>query len=216
MTGLDAVKAATWPLHKQAERSGVIADILAGRASRTAVALLLRNLLAVYETLDCSAAGHPALARSSFLSAGYRLLASGREPSVLAPATAYAERIRSSGHPALLAHAYVRYLGDLNGGLIIRRRLIACLGAEAEKLELHAYPGIADLEAFRRDYRARLDEAVRGAGTDAVAEEAKIAFRMSIELSEAVRTAASATDVPPIDGRAPPGRDKDRGLPRSG
>jgi hypothetical protein len=37
--GLDAIKAATRDLHTTAERAGIIADILAGRASRGGVAL---------------------------------------------------------------------------------------------------------------------------------------------------------------------------------
>ena len=65
MSDLAAIKVATWALHTQAERSGVIADILAGRASRFEVALLLRNLLPVYQMLDASPYGGPALARVS-------------------------------------------------------------------------------------------------------------------------------------------------------
>jgi hypothetical protein len=41
--GLDAIKAATWKLHTPAEPSGVLAEILARRATRLGVALVLHN-----------------------------------------------------------------------------------------------------------------------------------------------------------------------------
>ena len=75
MMGLDGVKAATWHLHKQAEQSGIIADILNGQATRLGVALLLRNLLPVYQVLDASIFGHPILARSAMIEADLRVLA---------------------------------------------------------------------------------------------------------------------------------------------
>ncbi|HQT77511.1 MAG: hypothetical protein B7Z80_18265 [Rhodospirillales bacterium 20-64-7] len=189
MSGLDAVKAATWDLHTKAERSGIIAEILAGRASRPGVALLLRNLLPVYEALDTSPAGHPVLARTASVRAGLHTLSPDHDPPLLPAAAAYADHVRTADRAGLLAHAYVRYLGDINGGLLMQRRLVACLGGLADALTLHLYPDIPDLPAFRRAYRQTLDDAVRELDLDSVIEGARRAFAINIELAEAVQAA---------------------------
>jgi heme oxygenase len=115
----DAVKAATGDLHTQAERFGIITDILTGRATRFGVALLLRNLLPAYRVLDTSLFGVPALARPAAIEADLHILSPSVELPLLAEGSFYAEQICRAGQgggPGLIAHAYVRYLGDLNGG----------------------------------------------------------------------------------------------------
>lgn len=188
--GLDAVKAATWALHTQAERSGIIADIIAGRAGRIGVALLLRNLLPVYQVLDASSFATPALERAAAITADLRVLSLDAEPPLLPQALAYADRVHHAvqGNGAeLIAHAYVRYLGDLNGGQILKRRLLACLGDTASKLKVLDYPMLANKAHFTHTYRERLDRSVRAAGADMVAREALVAFQLNIALSEAIQ-----------------------------
>ncbi len=190
---LDAIKAATWGLHTKAERTGIIADIVAGRASRLGVALLLRNLLPVYEALDGSLLGHPVLVRCAVIEADLRLLSPYAELPLLAEGAAYAEQVRCAAAgdgEALIAHAYVRYLGDLNGGQILKRQLVRCLGELAHDLRFHDYPGLEDRRAFAQAYRDELDTAVRGARFDDLVREAVTVFEMNIALSEAVRAAA--------------------------
>ena len=187
--GLDAIKAATWDLHTRAERSGIIADILAGRASRYGVVLLLRNLLPVYQALDRSAVGHPALARSEAIEADLRVLAPGGDVPLLPEGVAYAERVGDAGE-GLIAHAYVRYLGDLNGGRIMQRRLAACLGEVADAISFHDYPALVELPDFMRLYRQEMDRAVQAATVAVVEREAVVAFEMNIGLSNAVKAYA--------------------------
>jgi heme oxygenase (biliverdin-producing, ferredoxin) len=187
---LDAVKAATWHLHVQAERSGVIADIIAGRASARGMALLLRGLLPVYQVLDASPFGHPALARAAAIEADLRVLAPGVEVPLLPQGAAYAERVGVAGE-ALIAHAYVRYLGDLNGGPVLQRCLTHNLDAPLPRLLFNDYPGTADRAAFTRDYRATLDRVVQAREWEPILRETLIAFEMTIALSEAARAAAS-------------------------
>lgn len=191
--GLDEVKAATWELHGRAERGGVIAAILAGRATRFGVALLLRNLLPVYEALDGSRLGIPALARVAAIQADLRALAPSGELTLLPEGVAYAERVLwVAGGDGLIAHTYVRYLGDLNGGSIIQRRLVACLGDVAGTLTFHDYPLLEDKSAFTRLYREELDRAVRVGSLQTVTRESMVAFEMNIALSEAVERAMVA------------------------
>ena len=195
MTGLDAVKAATWKLHTTAERSGIIAEILAGRADRFSVALLLRNLLPIYKVLDSSVFGHPALVRSSAIEADLQVLAPNENLPLLPEGVTYGERVRQAATEGdasgLLGHAYVRYLGDLNGGLIMKRRLVACLGEIAQNLAFHEYPDLADKARFSREYRMELDRGVRAADLDLVVQEASVAFEMNIMVSEAVQKYAA-------------------------
>ena len=194
MSGLDAVKAATWSWHVRAERSGIIADILAGRATRFGVALLLRNLLPVYQVLDATCFGLPPLVRSAAIQADLLVLMSNADLPLLVEATAYADLVHAAAEgdgTRLIAHAYTRYLGDLNGGLIMKRRLINCLGELARRLTFHDYPLLKDISAFARSYRVDLDLAVREAVFDLIAAEAITAFKLNIALSEAVRTRAS-------------------------
>ena len=194
MSGLDAVKAATWSWHARAERSGIIADILAGQATRFSVALLLRNLLPVYQALDATRFGLPQLVRSTAIQKDLLVLGSDADLPLLAEATAYADLVHAAAKgdgSRLVAHAYVRYLGDLNGGLIMKRRLIGCLGEEVRRLTFHDYPLVKDVAAFTQAYRMDLDLAVRSAIFDLVEAEAVMAFKLNIALSEAVRAKAA-------------------------
>jgi len=189
MNSLDAVKAATWPLHAQAERSGIVADIIAGQATPRGVGLFWRNLLPVYRVLDATSLCRPGLARSAALEADLLILG----PSdVLPEARAYAERIERAELPALIGHAYVRYLGDLNGGRIMQKRLQVCLGPLAERLTFHLYPAIPDLAGFAADYRLQLDRLARSVAIEAVAAAATEAFALNIALSQAVHRLAIA------------------------
>jgi heme oxygenase len=187
MTSLDDIKAATWPLHREAERSGIVAAILAGTATREGVALLWRNLLPVYQALDATSFGLPALVRSDAIEADLAILAPDADLPLLPEAAEYAARVRSADAGRLIAHAYVRYLGDLNGGLLLQRKLTASLGVAP--LAFHAFPGIADPRAFAAAYRAGLDQALAAADGEAVLAEAVAAFTLNIALSRAVAAA---------------------------
>jgi heme oxygenase (biliverdin-producing, ferredoxin) len=193
MIGLDAIKAATWELHVKAERSGIIADIIAGRASRPGLALLLRNLLPVYQVLDHSPYARPALARSAAIAADLQRLSPDAEPPLLAEGQAYALRVRHAAKDdgnRLIAHAYVRYLGDLNGGQLMKRRLMRALGGAEGSLTAFDYPGLPDTRAFSRTYREELDQAARSANLETLVQEALAAFALNIALSDAVKTIA--------------------------
>ncbi len=206
-TGLaDRLWAQTEPLHRQAERSGIFRDLLRGQASPRAYALLLRNLLPVYETLERSLGdlassaivgplARPEVFRAAALRADLDHL-DGTGLPLLDSARRYAGRIDEAarnGGTLLVAHAYVRYLGDLNGGQILKRLLGRHLGLGPESLAFYDFPG-ADASVLAEDYRTAIDTA--GAAIDPVGpviEEAGSAFRLTIALSEDVRDEASRT-----------------------
>jgi len=126
------LKAATATQHRRVERSPFMSLLLAGELPRTQYVLLLHNLQALYGNLEPALlhhAAHPALAplqlhrlfRSESLAHDQAALyrACDPPPELLPTMVAYVTRLGELGRmtPVLLtAHAYVRYLGDLNGG----------------------------------------------------------------------------------------------------
>ena len=186
MSVLDKVKQATWGLHTQAERTGVVAAIISGLATQQQIALYWRNLLPVYQALEAANRVPPELARVDALTTDLEVLAPGQRLPVLPAAEAYASRIRAAGPAGQVAHAYVRYLGDLNGGRIMRRRLDACLGDMAGSLRFHDFPAISDLRDYATEYRAWLDRQVADMPAEHVVDEAMQAFRLNIALAEDV------------------------------
>ncbi len=134
-------------MHRRVERSAFMASLLRGQIDRKRYAGLLRNLQALYGALEEALTRHaatpgvaplvmPELFRSRAIAADLQLLAGDDAASAapLARATQqYVERLRelSTAKPGLLvAHAYVRYLGDLNGGQVLRRVVARKLGLE--------------------------------------------------------------------------------------
>ncbi len=192
---LASLRAATRALHAEAERSGFVRELLAGRATREVYVLWLRNLWTAYATLErrLTEQGHAALAdtrvmRASALAADLQTLRGPRwrdELPLLPAGRAYAAAIEQASGARLAAHAYVRYLGDLNGGRVLARVVARSLGLDAAALRFYAFD--TEPAALERAYRAALIQAGGGAGAwAAAAEEAASAFRHNIALSEAV------------------------------
>ncbi len=207
--GIDAaplvqLRQRTQSLHRAAERSGVIAALLRGTATRDQYALLLRNLLPAYRALEAGLLRHqktpgvglivePFIFRSAALEADLTALVGSdwSDNLPLLPAGLNYESAvitAAEGTGALLiAHAYVRYLGDLNGGQILHRLLSRQLDLGAASLNFYEFPAVPDLEAFRGHYAAAIDRAVlETCEIERVLTEAETAFRLNIALSNAV------------------------------
>jgi heme oxygenase (biliverdin-producing, ferredoxin) len=202
---LDAFRLRTGALHVEAERSGIISEILHGRASRGGYALLLRNLLPIYVTMEDALERHrgtptigrlarPELYRTPAIAADIRILSEGgAELPLLAEAVDYADAVLTASGglgSRLVAHAYVRYFGDLSGGQIMKRLLMKSLGLPAAVLAFYEFPTIGDIGA----YKIAFSEAIERVGDDlddfeAVVEEAARAFELNIKLSIALQDA---------------------------
>lgn len=207
----DLLRERTRTAHAEAERSGIVRDLLRGQATREGYALYLRNLLPAYAALE-DAIEHrraePAIAPLA-IPAVYRLQAIEADlTALLGPGwrltlpllpegAAYADRIARVAHedPArLIAHAYTRYLGDLNGGQTLKALLARTLGLTDTALAFHEFSFTAGLAALRADMRAAIDRAGQAAGNpSAVVEEGERAFGCNIAVSIAVRAAAPRT-----------------------
>jgi heme oxygenase len=204
---LEALRERTRDLHTQAERSGIIADILHGRAPRDGYVLLLRNLLPVYQTLEQQLTRwawspimgpfiRPELARAGSIENDLQVLSTGVPAGSVLPATAkYVNAILQASEDngrRLIAHAYARYLGDLSGGQIVKRLLARSLDLPPAALSFYDFSAISDIATFKSEYRAAIDRA--GDESDdfvAIVEEGALAFRLNIELSIALQIEAA-------------------------
>ena len=202
---LGALRHRTAALHVEAERSGIIAEILQGRAGRAGYALLLRNLLPVYSTMEDALERHrgapvighisrPELYRTPAIAADLRILSEDlAELPLIAEAVDYADAVlRASYGPGslLVAHAYARYLGDLSGGQIMKRLLMKSPGLPASALAFYDFSAISDIAAYKADLRGAIERAGDDIDDfDAIVEEGAKAFDLNIKLSVALQDA---------------------------
>lgn len=202
------LKAETRSLHTLAERSGVMADLMQGRLSLPRYCALLRNLQAIYEALEAGLDDHPAdsrlwrpeLRRLPALEQDLDELHPGdwRTDEPLAPAAqAYVERLTGLAARApglLLAHAYLRYLGDLHGGQILARliqRRFDLPGEGGSGTAFYAFGAPAAVEQLKHDFRAGLDALpLPPAQADAFVAEACEAYRLHRRLFEELQAPA--------------------------
>lgn len=188
----------TRTLHVDAERSPFMSVLLRGRMERAAYAALLLNLHAIYDAMEPALtrhAAHPALAP-------LELVALARMPSLredlarvadpsdatsdLRPAALrYVARLHEldADRPELLlAHAYVRYLGDLSGGQMLRGIVARSPGlAPHAGTAFYEFGDAASASTLAAAFRASLDRAVVD-DLEAVVAEAQLAFRWHREL----------------------------------
>jgi heme oxygenase len=165
---------ATADVHEAAERSPFVTALVEGEVPRPQFSRFVRQLHAVYSVLEEAVAASsdpalapflaPELARVEALTADLEFLAGvgWREELATLPATeAYCERMRArcfdwSG--GLLAHHYVRYLGDLSGGQILGRVVTRVYELpDGRGSSAYRFEAIASPKRFKDRYRAHLD-----------------------------------------------------------
>lgn len=208
-TGLGhQLKTATATMHRRVERTAFMTSLLRGQIDRQRYAGLLHNLQALYGALEDALAHHaatplvapvviPELFRSRAIAADLQALAGAealtRVP--LARATQqYVERLRqlSAARPGLLvAHAYVRYLGDLNGGQALRRVVARNLALTGNTGTLfYDFGDGATQQRLVQCFRAGLEAvAVQLKDAQALTDEALSAFERHEQLFEELAVA---------------------------
>lgn len=197
----ERLRLGTRELHLAAERCGLMAALLGGRIQRGAYLQLLRNLHALYAVLETALArrqaepawevlADPVLHRTAALAADLLHLHGPGWPEDLPltdAAAAYADRLQQladEASPALAAHAYVRYLGDLHGGQVLRRRVGLALGLAGDTgLAFYAFGPDEGLPALRAALRQALGSLpLSAAQQQAVVDEARWGFKQHIRL----------------------------------
>ena len=92
----------------------------------------------------------------------------------------------------LLAHAWVRYLGDLSGGVIVGRIVGQSLALPSDAMQFYAFPSIADPRVAASEWRTALDAARLDADAQqGIIEEAVDGFRRHIALFRALASPGS-------------------------
>ncbi|MBB3675128.1 heme oxygenase (biliverdin-producing) [Modestobacter versicolor] len=200
-TGFAArLRTATQADHTAAEGSAFVDDLLSGRLPRTAYAALLAQTHLVYDVLEQAVAAqarvpevqpflHPGLVRLPSLAADLEHLLgpAWREALVPLPATQrYVDRLREVAFdsPArLVAHHYLRYLGDLSGGQVIRRLVGRAYGLELDGVRFHVFDALGKAKPFKDAYRAALDAAPwTPEEQDQLIAEVAVGYRLNAEL----------------------------------
>lgn len=168
------VRIATDPAHSDAEGSQFMSQLLDGKLPAEAYIALLSQQWFIYRDLEASGralAGNPvvdpflhdSLLREAALEQDleFHLGPEWRSKISALPATErYAARLRevSPEWPAgFVAHHYLRYLGDLSGGQIIRRIMERTYGYETDGVRFYIFDEIAKPKPFKDDYRAAMD-----------------------------------------------------------
>ncbi|MFF5322744.1 heme oxygenase (biliverdin-producing) [Janibacter hoylei] len=173
-----ALRTETASAHDDAEGSAFVEQLMAGLACRPAFVALVAQQLVIYRALEevlwTHYADHPfvapvldhrldrvaALERDMALLCGEDVdgrLAAG-DIHVVPAAVDYAAQLREQHTPeSMLAHHYVRYLGDLSGGQIIARMVQRHYGIDPAGLNFYHFEQIPKPKPYKDAYRAALD-----------------------------------------------------------
>jgi heme oxygenase len=201
----DAVKDASWNAHEHAEHSRFMQDLLAGRLDRERYADLVAQQYFAYQVLEAATlamqdhphAGpftYPELRRMPALEADLSDLLGPDWADLVAPTpatTAYCERLRATCFEwagGFVAHHYVRYMGDLSGGQVIRRIVERTYDLDGhEGTRFYVFDQIDDLKAFKEQYRQQLDAATWSPEEkERILEEVLVAYRLNTEVLDSL------------------------------
>lgn len=198
MTGFALeLRKSTATAHRDAESTGFLSRLAAGAVPVAGFAALAGQHYLIYRELEeagrrlradpvAGALVDAALDRLPALQNDLREL-HGRgwagRVTALPATTRYTERLRTrcgDWPGGFIAHHYVRYLGDLSGGLMLEPALRSSYGAGTS---FYVFDRIPDPRAYKDTYRARLDalpyppeELAR------VAAEAAVAYQLNIDV----------------------------------
>lgn len=175
------LKEHTATAHENTETSAFMSQLLSGKLSKEAVAIYTAQLWHVYSALEPAirAARHtPEIAavydanleRTEQLEQDLYYFYGAQwkdEVEPLAATKDYVARIHklassadnpgAAASPELLAHHYVRYMGDIAGGQVIARRVADFYGVAAEGLNFYDFSAIGKIPPYRERYRAGVD-----------------------------------------------------------
>lgn len=181
--------------HRDAEGSGFMRCFVKGAMDRGTYAHYLSVLKVVYDSLEKqieSKKDHPAvrpvrfteLYRSKSLEADLAFFGEPGTGQKSSAGKVYADRIAevASNAPHLLpAHAYVRYLGDLSGGQILKRIAQKMFDLqEGVGSAFYEFPAVTDINGFKNGFREALDNLpISPEEADALVKEASMAFSLN-------------------------------------
>lgn len=200
--------------HTMAENTAYMKCFLKGIVEREPFRKLLANLYFVYSTLEAELSQHrnhpiisliyfPELHRQEKLAADLAYYYGENWQEEISPSPAgqvYVDRIKeiSNTEPALLvAHSYVRYLGDLSGGQALRNIVRSALNLPPDEgtnlHEFDAFPTVEARKAFKVKYRDALNSLrVDQDLADKIIAEANYAFELNRDVMHALEPEVKA------------------------
>ena len=159
------LKELTWEHHKNAERQEFVKELMSGNITPKRYGTFLFNQHPQYNILEATAMIYNLvdIRMAPRIHEDYGELweeFQPNQPPLLPVVKEYMNHIMTikDDPDKLMAHLYVRHLGDLSGGQIIAKKV----------------PGSAKMYQFEN--KDQLKETIRARCTDAMADEAKICF----------------------------------------
>jgi heme oxygenase len=210
------LRRATMAQHREAETRSFVSRLLDGDVPRAGFAALTGQYLTIYRELEAAAermradptAGpfaDPALTRAPALEDDLAHLHGPdweRSVVTLDATERYARRLREHCHtsPAhFIAHHYVRYLGDLSGGLSVGRSVAETYRLSRAGVTFYTFDQITDPRAYKIAYRERLNALPFGEeGLATVVAEAQLAFSLNAAVLQELGAAYPDDVVPAV------------------
>jgi len=172
------LKELTWEHHKNAERQAFVKEMFAKEpqisAKRYATYLFNQhpqyNMLEMFAMMHGLFDGMPSLRRAPAIHEDYQELwgeANPNQPPLMPIVKEYMNHLLTikDDPEKLMAHVYVRHMGDLSGGQMISKRV----------------PGSGKFYQFDQDHD-ELKEMIRSKINDDMAEEAKLCFEFATKM----------------------------------
>lgn len=172
------LKELTWEHHKNAERQAFVKEMFAKEpqisAERYATYLFNQhpqyNMLEMFAMMHGLFDGMPSLRRAPAIHEDYQELwgeANPNQPPLMPVVKEYMNHLLTikDDPEKLMAHVYVRHMGDLSGGQMISKRV----------------PGSGKFYQFDQDHD-ELKEMIRSRINDDMAEEAKLCFEFATQM----------------------------------
>jgi heme oxygenase len=172
------LKELTWEHHKNAERQAFVKEMFAKEpqisAERYATYLFNQhpqyNMLEMFAMMHGLFDGMPSLRRAPAIHEDYQELwgeANPNQPPLMPVVKEYMNHLLTikDDPEKLMAHVYVRHMGDLSGGQMIAKRV----------------PGSGKFYQFDQDHD-ELKEMIRSKINDDMAEEAKLCFEFATKM----------------------------------
>jgi heme oxygenase len=195
-----ALRAQTKAAHEQAETAPFVGDLLAGRLPISSYTALVAQNYAIYQALETLAAHWrddpiagafvfdelarvPNLERdlAALLGPPWRAEAAALELPATTRYVTHLLQVCGDWPAGFIAHHYVRYLGDLSGGQVIRVAIERIYGEAGQQASsFYVFDNIERIKPFRDLYRQLLDTAPLGVSERGrVIDEAVLAFRLN-------------------------------------
>lgn len=194
------VRQATRSEHTEAESTGFITRLMGGELSEADYWRLIEQYRPIYAALEerVTAEAQTSPLVTAFHDERLHRTAAidhdlterfgpAHEIAAMLPVTEeYVRRIREADAPGLVAHHYLRYLGDLSGGQAIGALVARHYGVPRSQLAMWDFSAIDAPKRVKDVYRAHLDEITDPAVREAFLAEARAAYSLAGRLFAAL------------------------------